>query len=225
MNENLENKGFVLYKDSLTILDHLSDEEAGKLFKMIRAFIDGENVECDEALILVAFEPIKQSLIRNAEKYKEVSEKRSEAGRIGNLKRHYPDIYKDFEDGTLNLDDAEELAKLAKSRKFSQILANLANKDRDRDRDREKEKDILLKKETKGLTFSKPSIEEIKNYCTERKNHVSPDQFFNFYESKGWMIGKNKMKDWKASVRTWEQKNGKENPSTQNYKLTKTYDE
>ena len=50
----------------------------------------------------------------------------------------------------------------------------------------------------------KPSVEEIREYCELRKNQVDPETFFNFYESKGWMIGKNKMKDWKAAVRTWE---------------------
>lgn len=52
--------------------------------------------------------------------------------------------------------------------------------------------------------FTKPTIEEINSYCKERKNNVDPDRFYNFYESKGWYVGKNKMKDWKACVRTWE---------------------
>jgi hypothetical protein len=52
--------------------------------------------------------------------------------------------------------------------------------------------------------FKKPTIEEIREYCRERKNTVDPDRFYNFYESKGWMIGKNRMKDWHAAVRTWE---------------------
>lgn len=52
--------------------------------------------------------------------------------------------------------------------------------------------------------FVKPTIQEIKAYCDERKNNVDAVTFFNFYESKGWKIGSNSMKDWKASVRTWE---------------------
>lgn len=52
--------------------------------------------------------------------------------------------------------------------------------------------------------FKKPSIEKIKEYCTERDNKIDPNQFFDYYESKGWLIGKAKMKDWKAAVRTWE---------------------
>jgi hypothetical protein len=48
-------------------------------------------------------------------------------------------------------------------------------------------------------------VEEVRAYCTERGNSVDPEAFVDFYASKGWMIGKNKMKDWKAAVRTWEQ--------------------
>lgn len=52
--------------------------------------------------------------------------------------------------------------------------------------------------------FIKPMIEEIRAYCLERKNGVDPERFYDFYESKGWLIGRTKMKDWRASVRTWE---------------------
>ena len=53
--------------------------------------------------------------------------------------------------------------------------------------------------------FRKPTVEDIKAYCLERKNSVNAEQFFDYYESKGWCIGRNgRMKDWKAAVRTWE---------------------
>ena len=54
--------------------------------------------------------------------------------------------------------------------------------------------------------FMPPTVEEVRAYCKERKNNIDAEAFVSFYESKGWMIGKNKMKDWKAAVRTWEQK-------------------
>ena len=56
--------------------------------------------------------------------------------------------------------------------------------------------------------FVPPSVEEVSAYCYERQNNVDPDRFVDFYAAKGWMVGKNKMKDWKASVRTWEAKKG-----------------
>ena len=55
--------------------------------------------------------------------------------------------------------------------------------------------------------FKKPTVDEIKTYCDERENKVDPQHFYDFYESKGWLVGKNKMKDWKACVRTWERNN------------------
>jgi hypothetical protein len=58
-------------------------------------------------------------------------------------------------------------------------------------------------------TFIEPSIEEIQQYCQERKNRVDPEQFHNHYESNGWMVGKSKMKDWRAAVRTWEKNSNK----------------
>jgi len=52
--------------------------------------------------------------------------------------------------------------------------------------------------------FVKPTSDEIKEYCDERTNNVDANTFFDFYESKGWLVGKAKMKDWKAAVRNWE---------------------
>ena len=52
--------------------------------------------------------------------------------------------------------------------------------------------------------FIEPTYNEILEYCSERKNGVDVNKFLNFYSAKGWMVGKNKMIDWKACVRTWE---------------------
>lgn len=65
-------------------------------------------------------------------------------------------------------------------------------------------------KESKGSItrrFTPPTIDEVRDYCIERGNNVDADTFVNFYESKGWKVGKEPMKDWKAAVRTWERGN------------------
>ena len=62
-----------------------------------------------------------------------------------------------------------------------------------------------IKKEIyKERKFKKPTLEEVEEYCKERNNGINAQKFIDFYESKDWMIGKNRMKDWKACVRTWE---------------------
>lgn len=63
----------------------------------------------------------------------------------------------------------------------------------------------------KARHFIPPSVEEVEQYCIERNNNIDAQSFIDFYESKGWMIGKNKMKDWKAAVRTWERSRKQEN--------------
>ena len=62
----------------------------------------------------------------------------------------------------------------------------------------------------KRAGFEKPTVEEIAAYCSERKNGIDPQAFFDFYESKGWKVGAVKMKDWRASVRTWEKRDAEE---------------
>jgi len=56
----------------------------------------------------------------------------------------------------------------------------------------------------KETRFRKPTVEEVETYCLERRNSINPEQFVNYYDSKGWRIGNAGMKDWKAAVRTWE---------------------
>lgn len=64
--------------------------------------------------------------------------------------------------------------------------------------------------------FVKPSVDEIKAYCDSRQNDIDPEEFIDFYQSKNWFVGKNKMVDWKAAIRTWERnrinKNKKHDP-------------
>ena len=57
--------------------------------------------------------------------------------------------------------------------------------------------------------FTIPTISEVEIYCLERKNNIEAESFINFYDSKGWMVGKNKMKDWRACIRTWEMREKK----------------
>lgn len=52
-----------------------------------------------------------------------------------------------------------------------------------------------------------PSLEEVERYCNERKNDVNPARFIAYYQQRGWVIGKEKMKNWKMAVHTWEHKN------------------
>lgn len=60
------------------------------------------------------------------------------------------------------------------------------------------------KNKEKKSVFVKPSLDEVSSYCLERQNGINPQTWMDYYESNGWMVGKNKMRDWRAAVRTWE---------------------
>ncbi len=86
--------------------------------------------------------------------------------------------------------------------------------------DTESTQSKVKKSKVKKSIVIPPKIEWVTEYCKERNNNVDSNRFVNHYESKGWMIGKNKMKDWQAAVRTWE-KNESDNYSSPKYKKLK----
>jgi len=63
----------------------------------------------------------------------------------------------------------------------------------------------------KAKRFKPPTVDEVKAYCQQRKNNVDAQKFVDFYQSKGWLVGKVKMKDWEACVRTWEKESPAQN--------------
>jgi len=62
----------------------------------------------------------------------------------------------------------------------------------------------------KSSRFVPPTLTQVHEYCHSRLNEVDAGRFIDFYTTKGWMVGKNKMKDWKAAVRNWERGNSKQ---------------
>ena len=71
----------------------------------------------------------------------------------------------------------------------------------------EKEKEELaIASKKKSRLFVPPTVDEVHSFILEQGFHFDADAFVNFYESKGWLVGKNKMKDWRAACRTWERK-------------------
>ena len=95
--------------------------------------------------------------------------------------------------------------------RVEKIPPDIDNKILDIDIDIEKEsreKEKVANAPSPLKRFIKPSIEEIKAYCTERQNKVDAQRFYDFYESKGWKVGNQPMKDWQACIRTWEKRDG-----------------
>ena len=86
-----------------------------------------------------------------------------------------------------------------------------------------KEKESIEKVAAKRAAFVAPSPHEVKDYISEKGYTVDAQRFIDFYEAKGWMIGKNKMKDWRAAVRTWTRRPDQTpNPNQTNHETRKT---
>ena len=91
---------------------------------------------------------------------------------------------------------------------------NATDKDKEKDKEEDKEKSIGAEAPAKRTRFVPPSVEEVQAYCQERKNGIDAQSFIDYYAARGWMVGKTKMKDWKAAVRTWENRRKADTPKT-----------
>lgn len=71
-------------------------------------------------------------------------------------------------------------------------------------------------KAPRAARFQPPTVDEVKSYCVERGNSVDPAQFVDSYASKGWLVGKTKMKEWRAAVRSWERSDSQQKAQDKN---------
>ena len=182
-----DKKSFVLYCDQQGVFNKLPDEIAGKLIKHIFAYVNDENPPCDDLLLSIAFEPIKTQLKRDLRKYEVYIEKQKENGAKGGRpkKEEETQITQPFFQEPKKADNVTATATAT-------------------------EEDIKVKRDV----FIKPSIEEIKTYMIEIGMTDVSEKWFDYYESNGWLVGKNKMKNWKAAVRTWKNNNLSNNTTT-----------
>lgn len=119
------------------------------------------------------------------------------------------------------ISDERKQKKLTQSRNLEEILEKSTP-----EIEIELEKEIKIEKEidssasttTKRKRFEKPTLSEIKAYCIERGNKVDAQHFYDYYESNGWKVGKNSMKNWQAAVRTWERSEYRKPNSKKNSK-------
>jgi len=126
-------------------------------------------------------------VLRNKELRKEVSKKRSDAGKLSAIARRNTN---------------EE------STSVEQVLAsveqNSTKERKGKERKLKESKEIKLPEDKTRAAFAPPTVQEVTNYCRERGGIVNPIKWLSHYEANGWKVGKNPMKDWKAAVRTWE---------------------
>lgn len=191
-----DKKSFVMYESWGAAIEKMSNEQAGELIKAIYAYQkDPDAVPEDPALAFV-FELIKQQLDADSQRYKEACAARSEAGKKGGRPK-------------ANASDRKQM--VSEESKKSKCFSEKAKK-------ADNEYDNDLKENTidgvKEKRFAPPTLENVSEYCREMGyTNVDAERFIDFYTSNGWMVGKNRMKDWKAAVRNWDRR--EKNPQRQ----------
>ncbi|WP_320920292.1 DUF6291 domain-containing protein [Eisenbergiella porci] len=191
---------FVLYTDYRRQFDLLTDAELGQLIRAVMDYVETGQPPDLPAGPQMAFAFISAQIDRDMKKYQEVVEKRRAAGSAG---------------GKQKASNAKQnMASVANANTCKQTL---------HDNDHVNENDIKKKdtKVSKEKSFIPPSVENVREYCQEGGYRVDAECFVNFYESKGWMVGKNRMKDWKAAVRKWARNDQKPSPKTGNRAIDK----
>ena len=182
-----DKKSFLLYCDLIHTVEQLTDEQAGDLLKHILRYVNDKEPQTENVITRIAFEPIKQSLKRDLQKYEDIRKRNQDNAR----KRWDATASSGIPNDTKNADSDSVSVSVS----------------------------VTGKKEIKG--FVKPTIEQLKEYMSEQGMNDIAENWLNHYEANGWMVGKNKMKDWKASVRTWKinQKNNSATPQVVHKKV------
>lgn len=197
MGRDVKRKSFVFNIEWQEVLMDYPPEVRLEVYDAIIGYAASGTLSELKPLSKMAFSFIKKQIDYNNDKYDNTVTKRSEAGKKGMASRYNKTV--------------TNLTSDNKTNKSYQKVTNVTVYDNDIVNDNViKESTIVDKKDGKSTRFSPPTVDDIKSYCLERGNNVDSERFFNFYQSKGWMVGKNKMKDWKAAVRTWERKDKQE---------------
>jgi Family of unknown function (DUF6291) len=205
---------FVLYSDNKSIIDLMTNEQAGLLLKTLFAYVNDENPIIDESIKLV-FEMIKLQLKRDLKKWENTVSERSISGRKGNLKKYNLDLFNLFEQGKYTLDQAENIAK---SRKTSHSVANVAVSDSVNVSVSVSDSDNVINKKRLNK-FNPPSLSEVENYFFENGyKKEAGAKAFKYYETGDWKDSAGKqVKNWKQKMQAvWFKDENKANIKSQN---------
>jgi hypothetical protein len=191
-----------IFQDWITSTELLSADEKGRLI---------------DALVLYAFGGDYAAQIQGNEKFLfgvmsaqidrhfEYLAKQKERGQLGGRPRKNPG----FSEKTLAFEKNPGFSEKANNNNNNNNNENNNNNDNKNDNKNNNDNentDTRGKPRTPAPRFSPPTVEEVRAYCTERGNQIDAQHFVDFYASKGWRVGNQPMKDWKACVRTWEQR-------------------
>jgi len=157
----------------------MTDDQTGKLLRMMKSYHNGRYYICNDFAVELVFEQFKNQFDRDLIKYNNICERNSNNGK--------------------------KWWRPQEPKEPSGLITN-PKEPKKADSDSDNKNDSVNDNDNKknNNKFIKPTHTEIKEYCIERKNKVDPQRFIDYYDSIWWLVWKNKMKDWKATIRWWE---------------------
>lgn len=190
----------------------LDDAQAGTLLKAILAHECGEELPEMDGMTEMLFSIIAEQLEFDAEKYEEACLKNVENGKRGGRPKKPTETQENPKKAVGFLENPKKAVGFSENpTKPNETQRN----PKKHDTDTETDTDTDIKESRANLKrFAAPSIGEVREYCRERGNKVDAETFIDFYASKGWKVGSQPMKDWRAAVRTWEKREDKPRPQT-----------
>lgn len=193
----MDKNSFVMYTTYAEHINLLTMEQRGLLLTAIMNYASGEPLPDMDGMTRMAFSFIKVQMDRDSEKYQATVEKRRESGKLGGRP-------------STKANGLSEKAKKANGFSEKQTKAKKPDNDNEYDNDNVNE----LKESIEKRHFVPPTTQNVADYCKEKGiTTVDAERFVDFYSSKGWMVGKNRMKDWKAAVRNWGRKDAAAEPN------------
>ena len=184
----MDKNSFLMYVDWNDMIEELDDQSRGQLLLAIMRYQSGAELPEMDIGAKVAFAQIRNQFRKDEEKYSRTVANRSAAGKLGGR----PKANASAEKQKKQMLFEESNTKQTEAKKADNVNDN----------------DNVLKENTlKGVKekrFAPPTPENVMGYCREMGyTNVDAERFVDFYASKDWMVGKNRMKDWKAAVRNW----------------------
>lgn len=210
---NPEHQTFILFKDWGSIIAKMSVEEKAAIFDALFSYTKGEPYTVPSSVSFF-FEFMIEQIEKNDEKWTETQERCKNAGRLGGLAKS-----NNAKQRLANSSNPKQpLAPLSNPKQplatpsnnvNVNVNANVNDNVNELSKDNIKEIDSKESIKKSASRFLPPSYDEVASYCLFRNNNVDPQTFIDFYTSKGWKVGNQPMKDWKAAVRTWEKREDK----------------
>lgn len=193
-----DKKSFVMRDNWIPLFEQMNNNDAGELIKAICAYRRDPKARPENQYIAAMFEMIREVMDEDTEKYEETCRKRAE------MKRAEWEARKE-EDKKIQKGTSVNKCKQKNTKRTDYECEYEYESDSDDDSEKDNEPPTEAKVRGKRASaFTPPTVAEVQDYCRERGNSVDAERFVDFYASKGWYIGKNRMKDWRAAVRTWE---------------------